>query len=196
MRRATTGPWWRRHELGALALPGLVAVAAACSGSSAGNAGDASALVEQLDATVLHHGLTAAEAAAIVPAVNAVPAGDALGRAGAPRTSSSHRRATRSRADRPEPSMALANQSSWRPLGRRQVLRRLGGLTALGLFPRLASAFGREAQAAGSYQALVCVFLFGGNDGNNMLVPTEDADHLAETLSGPSTRRVTRDRRR
>jgi len=68
-------------------------------------------------------------------------------------------------------------KSSWSNalLGRRQVLRQLGGLTALGLLPRLASAFSSEAQAAGSYQALVCVFLFGGNDGNNMVVPTDTA---------------------
>ena len=58
-------------------------------------------------------------------------------------------------------------------IGRRQVLRRLGGLGALGLFPGLVRALSPEAQAAGSYRALVCVFLFGGNDGNNTVVPTD-----------------------
>lgn len=35
------------------------------------------------------------------------------------------------------------------------------------------------AQSAGGadYRALVCLFMFGGNDGNNLLVPYEPADH-------------------
>jgi len=45
------------------------------------NTGDASALVDQFNAAVLHHRLTAGEAAAIVPAINAVPADDPLNRA-------------------------------------------------------------------------------------------------------------------
>ena len=42
------------------------------------------------------------------------------------------------------------------------------------------------AQGATDYKALVCVFLFGGNDGNNMLVPF-DATGYANyaTLRGP-----------
>jgi uncharacterized protein (DUF1501 family) len=39
-----------------------------------------------------------------------------------------------------------------------------------------------HAQAAADYKALVCVFLFGGNDGNNTIVP--------------STRQATRSTRR
>jgi len=46
-----------------------------------------------------------------------------------------------------------------------------------------AAAFGRaglmtaRAQSTGNYQALVCIFLFGGNDANNMLVPNDTATY-------------------
>jgi uncharacterized protein (DUF1501 family) len=57
---------------------------------------------------------------------------------------------------------------------RRRALRQLGGLGALGLAPGLAGVMSRDARAStASYQALVCVFLFGGNDGNNLVVPTD-----------------------
>jgi uncharacterized protein (DUF1501 family) len=49
----------------------------------------------------------------------------------------------------------------------------LGGLaatTAGSLFPKLWLGDAIAGPAA-SYQALVCVFLYGGNDGNNMLIP-------------------------
>src|SRR3974390_2667097 len=42
-----------------------------------------------------------------------------------------------------------------------------------------AAAFGEaglisaRAQAVSDYKALVCIFLYGGNDGNNLLVPTD-----------------------
>ena len=42
----------------------------------------------------------------------------------------------------------------------------VSGLSKLGLVSAL-------AQGATDYKALVCIFLFGGNDGNNMLVPTD-----------------------
>lgn len=44
----------------------------------------------------------------------------------------------------------------------------------LGLIPRLASA-----SQVSDYKALVCVYLFGGNDGNNMIVPLEAAQYTA-----------------
>ena len=56
-------------------------------------------------------------------------------------------------------------------LGRR---RALGALSALGfssLVPRLSLSNAMAANASGDYRALVCVFLFGGNDSNNMVVP-------------------------
>ncbi|MDT7044128.1 DUF1501 domain-containing protein [Candidatus Nitronereus thalassa] len=58
-------------------------------------------------------------------------------------------------------------------LSRRKVLQMAAYGTAFGvasqLFPfRALNAF---AQTAGDYRALVCVFLFGGNDGDNTVVP-------------------------
>jgi uncharacterized protein (DUF1501 family) len=46
-----------------------------------------------------------------------------------------------------------------------------------------AAAFGEaglinaRAQSAGDYKALVCVFLFGGNDANNLLIPNDTATY-------------------
>src|SRR6266852_3104437 len=42
-----------------------------------------------------------------------------------------------------------------------------------------AAAFGQaglvsaRAQTSGDYKALVCIFLFGGNDANNLLIPSD-----------------------
>lgn len=47
-------------------------------------------------------------------------------------------------------------------------------LRPFGLLPAL-------AQAGGDYRALVCVFLFGGNDSNNTIVPMDDTDFNAYT---------------
>lgn len=65
---------------------------------------------------------------------------------------------------------------------RRQFLRRAGALSAAGLARRLgaaglASAAGAAAAQAApaDYKALVCVFLFGGIDGNSLLVPLDPA---------------------
>jgi uncharacterized protein (DUF1501 family) len=62
-------------------------------------------------------------------------------------------------------------------ISRRDVL---SGLSLLGL----SAGLGRHRSAlaaSGDYKALVCVFLFGGNDGNNMVVPvdTRYADYAA-----------------
>ena len=56
--------------------------------------------------------------------------------------------------------------------------RALGALSALGfssLFPRLAVSSAMAANTGGGYRALVCVFLYGGNDSNNMIVPFTNA---------------------
>ena len=47
-------------------------------------------------------------------------------------------------------------------------------LRPFGLLPAL-------AQSGGDYRALVCVFLFGGNDANNTVVPMDDASFEAYT---------------
>jgi uncharacterized protein (DUF1501 family) len=61
---------------------------------------------------------------------------------------------------------------------RREIIR-LGtasvgtlALRQFGLMPAL-------AQSATDYRALVCVFLFGGNDSNNTVIPTDDASYKA-----------------
>lgn len=46
-------------------------------------------------------------------------------------------------------------------------------LRPFGMIPGLA------AQSSPNYQALVCIFLFGGNDSNNMIVPMDDANYKA-----------------
>ena len=66
------------------------------------------------------------------------------------------------------------------PRSRRDLLR-LGcrALSAAGA----AAAFGKaglmtaRAQTASDYKALVCIFLFGGNDANNLLVPNDTATY-------------------
>ena len=61
-------------------------------------------------------------------------------------------------------------------ISRREFLGGLGAIGAAAALPR----FGKrraEAAEAGDYRALVCVFLFGGNDGNNTIVPIDDAGY-------------------
>src|SRR5213596_1127167 len=48
------------------------------------------------------------------------------------------------------------------------MLSKLGGL--------------RPAEAASDYKALVCLFMFGGNDGHNMVVPLNNAQYNAYKL--------------
>jgi uncharacterized protein (DUF1501 family) len=66
------------------------------------------------------------------------------------------------------------------PVQRRDFLRRTTtlagslGLAGLGAFGALAPV--RQARAA-DYRALVCVFLYGGNDGTNTIVPTDATRH-------------------
>ncbi len=76
-----------------------------------------------------------------------------------------------------------ANRSS-----RRAFLRNLAALSSAGLASRLdllnvvASA---NAQQAGDYKALVCVFMFGGNDGNNTLIPIDSAGYAQYAAARP-----------
>jgi len=48
-----------------------------------------------------------------------------------------------------------------------------------------------EAQAMGVYKALVCVFLFGGNDSNNMIIPVTDYAQYAATRTAASNVAIT-----
>ena len=66
---------------------------------------------------------------------------------------------------------------------RRDFLLGAGALTSGGLAARLGpiSALGlasaAHAQAAADYKALVCVFLYGGVDGNNLVIPADSAGY-------------------
>jgi uncharacterized protein (DUF1501 family) len=63
---------------------------------------------------------------------------------------------------------------------RRHFIQRTAALAALGLGARrnlIDFVSPAQAQAAGDYKALVCVFLFGGNDGNNTVVPYDAAGY-------------------
>ncbi|MBK7593617.1 MAG: DUF1501 domain-containing protein [Betaproteobacteria bacterium] len=63
-------------------------------------------------------------------------------------------------------------------MNRRDFLRRSGALTAAGLAGSLdLVSLSAHAQAAADYRALVCIFLFGGNDGNNLLLPADSAGY-------------------
>ena len=59
-------------------------------------------------------------------------------------------------------------------LDRRRFLRTGGALSAGALFPILAAWSPAATAQAADYRALVCVFLYGGNDSNNMIVPYDD----------------------
>ena len=66
---------------------------------------------------------------------------------------------------------------------RRRFLQGLGALVATGtagaLFPQL-ELMGHALAAtpqAGDYRALVCIFLYGGNDSYNMLIPHAQAEY-------------------
>lgn len=50
-----------------------------------------------------------------------------------------------------------------------------GALAALSNF----SALSADAQTPGDYKALVCIFLFGGNDGHNTVVPLASGEYAA-----------------
>ncbi len=62
-------------------------------------------------------------------------------------------------------------------MNRRQwLLRNTAGLAgALGLGTVANLTLGTKPARAGDYQALVCIFLYGGNDGLNTIVPTDSA---------------------
>jgi uncharacterized protein (DUF1501 family) len=66
---------------------------------------------------------------------------------------------------------------------RRLFLRQAGALATLGaaspLALNLAAMGAASAQTAPDYKALVCIFLFGGNDAYNMVLPTDTASWSA-----------------
>ncbi|MEK8030304.1 DUF1501 domain-containing protein [Ideonella sp. DXS29W] len=59
------------------------------------------------------------------------------------------------------------------PLRRRDWLRLAGGSIGLAAVGGAGALLGPRMAVAGDYKALVCIYLVGGNDGFNMLVPTD-----------------------
>ena len=68
---------------------------------------------------------------------------------------------------------------------RRGFLIGASAFGAANLLPRL-GAINAFAQAAGDYKALVCVFLYGGNDGNNMVIPAQAATYAQYQTARPN----------
>jgi uncharacterized protein (DUF1501 family) len=74
--------------------------------------------------------------------------------------------------------------------GRRAFLRNVGAMSAFGLASRLdLFNFIAEAgaQSAQDYKALVCVFMFGGNDGNNTVIPIDTAGYGQYAAARPTS---------
>src|SRR5688572_28126846 len=72
------------------------------------------------------------------------------------------------------------------PQSRRDFLRVAGASAASFLLARPHDAIGQMVGGSApftDYRALVCVFLFGGNDSFNMLVPRSTAEHNAYLAS-------------
>jgi len=71
-------------------------------------------------------------------------------------------------------------------MDRRQFLGRSGrlltGAAMMPLLPRLMCSTALAQQSGSSYKAIVCLYLSGGNDGNNTLIPTDQ--YYAEYATG------------
>src|SRR5580658_5935556 len=63
----------------------------------------------------------------------------------------------------------------------RRALIRAGAATVGTLALRPFGLLPAMAQSSANYRALVCVFLFGGNDSNNTVIPMDDASYQAYT---------------
>ena len=75
-------------------------------------------------------------------------------------------------------------------VSRRAFLRHAAALSSAGLASQLGfiSAIGAaNAQAVTDYKALVCIFMFGGNDGNNTVIPLDSAGYAQYATARPTT---------
>src|SRR5271170_3629033 len=63
-------------------------------------------------------------------------------------------------------------------MNRRQMIR-IGAASVGSLALRPFGLLPALAQNGPDYRALVCVFLFGGNDSNNTIIPMDDANYKA-----------------
>ena len=73
---------------------------------------------------------------------------------------------------------------------RRSFLQRTAQLSAAGVAAPFLSSLGLISEAAAAatttgYKALVCVFLYGGNDHANTLIPYDSASHSAYLAARP-----------
>ena len=69
-------------------------------------------------------------------------------------------------------------------MDRRHFLKHAGAIgagTALAQLGMLAA----RAQTTSDYKALVCVFLYGGNDGNNSVVPIDSTGYASYAAARP-----------
>ncbi|MDH0865939.1 DUF1501 domain-containing protein [Mitsuaria sp. GD03876] len=85
----------------------------------------------------------------------------------------------------------MAHVSKLPSLHRREFLKRASALSAVGAAAPWALQLGAIGDAAaattsGGYKALVCVFLYGGNDYGNTVIPYDSASHQAYTAIRPS----------
>ena len=71
---------------------------------------------------------------------------------------------------------------------RRNFLRSCGSLAAAGAGAHMLrlGEISAMAQSSPNYKALVCVFLFGGNDGNNTIIPLDAARYSAYQAMRPN----------
>ncbi len=70
------------------------------------------------------------------------------------------------------------------PKNRREFLKKVSCLGAAGVSSHLTrlGLMSANAQPTSNYRALVCVFLFGGNDANNMIVPIDSRYAAYQTM--------------
>jgi uncharacterized protein (DUF1501 family) len=70
---------------------------------------------------------------------------------------------------------------------RREFLKNCCTLGAVGMASQLTrlGMVTAHAQTSSSYKALVCIFLFGGNDANNTIVPVDSRYSLYSGMRGP-----------
>ena len=75
-------------------------------------------------------------------------------------------------------------------VSRRAFLRQAAALSSAGLasrFDLLGAISAANAQSASDYKALVCVFMFGGNDGNNTVIPVDSAGYAKYATARPAS---------
>jgi uncharacterized protein (DUF1501 family) len=71
-------------------------------------------------------------------------------------------------------------------MNRRDFLRHMGGIGAGAALAHFGLLGSRALAAPGDYKALVCIFLTGGNDGNNTIVPIDIAGYANySAIRGP-----------